>query len=138
MARHKWIGCQLGGSPANAESYEWIRYCKVCGMEDTCEDPLPECPGDGGDEMAENMVRITKRHYDALMVGGNHLANFLIGKGTGEMPNDYETYNDALNAHDPDYADAWAAWRAIMDIAIYSELPTFRAVPRTPEPPCSE
>ena len=42
---HKWTGCQMGGSPANAESYEWICYCSVCGMEDTCEDPLPPCPG---------------------------------------------------------------------------------------------
>ena len=49
MAEHVWTGCQLGGNPANAESYEWIRYCKVCGMEDTCEDPLPECPGEDED-----------------------------------------------------------------------------------------
>lgn len=43
---HKWTGMQLGGRPDEATSYEWIRYCSVCGMEDTCEDPLPECPGE--------------------------------------------------------------------------------------------
>lgn len=42
---HEWTGCQMGGNPANVESYEWVRYCKVCGMEDTCEDPQPPCPG---------------------------------------------------------------------------------------------
>lgn len=43
-AGHIWTGCRLGGHPANADSYEWVRYCQVCGMEDTCEDPLPPCP----------------------------------------------------------------------------------------------
>lgn len=43
---HKWVGQQQGGSPAEAGSYEWVRYCSVCGMEDTCEDPLPPCPGE--------------------------------------------------------------------------------------------
>ena len=45
MSEHRWVGRQLGGSPVNAESYEWVRYCEVCGMEDTCEDPLPPCVG---------------------------------------------------------------------------------------------
>lgn len=40
---HKWVGRQVGGSPFNAESYEWVRYCDICGIEDTCEDPLPPC-----------------------------------------------------------------------------------------------
>jgi len=43
--QHKWTGCRRGGSPAEADSYEWVRYCEVCGMEDTCEDPLPPCEG---------------------------------------------------------------------------------------------
>jgi len=43
---HQWTGCQQGGNPTEAGSYEWIRYCSVCGMEDTCEDPLPPCPGE--------------------------------------------------------------------------------------------
>ena len=41
---HKWTGCRRGGSPSEADSYEWVRYCEVCGMEDTCDDPLPDCP----------------------------------------------------------------------------------------------
>lgn len=46
LRSHKWIGRQRGGDPADAASYEWVRYCEECGMEDTCEDPLPECPDD--------------------------------------------------------------------------------------------
>jgi hypothetical protein len=41
--KHKWGGLQRGGSPSEAESLEYVRYCLVCGMEDTCEDPLPPC-----------------------------------------------------------------------------------------------
>lgn len=46
LRSHTWTGCQRGGSPSEAESYESVRYCSVCGMEDTCEDPLPPCPGE--------------------------------------------------------------------------------------------
>jgi hypothetical protein len=41
--QHKWTGCRRGGSPAEADSYEYVRYCEVCGIEDTCEYPLPPC-----------------------------------------------------------------------------------------------
>ena len=43
--KHRWGGCKLGGSPVEESSQEWVRYCEDCGMEDTCEDPLPPCPG---------------------------------------------------------------------------------------------
>lgn len=43
LRSHKWTGLQRGGNPADAGSYEWVRYCEVCGIEDTCEDPLPIC-----------------------------------------------------------------------------------------------
>jgi hypothetical protein len=45
LRSHKWVGQRRGGDPADAGSYEWVRYCEICGMEDTCEDPLPPCPG---------------------------------------------------------------------------------------------
>ena len=45
LRSHKWTGLQQGGNPAETGTYEWVRYCSVCGMEDTCEDPLPPCPG---------------------------------------------------------------------------------------------
>ncbi len=45
LRSHKWTGCQQGGSPSEVGTYEWVRYCSVCGMEDTCQDPLPPCPG---------------------------------------------------------------------------------------------
>lgn len=45
--KHKWIMQRTGGSPVNAEPYEWVRYCEVCGMEDTCEDEqMPPCEGE--------------------------------------------------------------------------------------------
>ncbi len=31
--QHKWVGRQTGGSPDMAESYEWVEYCDVCGVE---------------------------------------------------------------------------------------------------------
>ncbi len=30
---HEWTGKQLGGPPDMAESYEWVGYCKHCGLE---------------------------------------------------------------------------------------------------------
>lgn len=46
LRTHKWVGRLVGGNPANAESYEWVRYCEVCGIEDTCQDDLPPCMGE--------------------------------------------------------------------------------------------
>ena len=43
VTEHVWTGCQQGGSPVEESSTEWVRYCKNCGMEDTCEDPMPPC-----------------------------------------------------------------------------------------------
>ena len=40
---HKWSGCRRGGNPSESGSYEYVRFCEVCGIEDTCEDPLPPC-----------------------------------------------------------------------------------------------
>ena len=61
--KHRWGGCKLGGSPVEESSTIWVRYCEDCGMEDTCEDPLPPCPGpeqpapkQAGD-VVERMVR---------------------------------------------------------------------------------
>jgi len=46
MTEHKWKFQRVGGSPAEADSYEYVRFCEVCGMEDNCEDDLPPCEGD--------------------------------------------------------------------------------------------
>lgn len=41
---HKWTTRRQGGSPSDAGSYERVRYCEVCGMEDPGEDgPPTEC-----------------------------------------------------------------------------------------------
>ena len=42
LKSHKWTGCQ--SDPFNHPG-EYVRYCSVCGIEDTCEDSLPPCPG---------------------------------------------------------------------------------------------
>jgi hypothetical protein len=44
LRSHEWVGQRAAGDPAEEGSYEWVRYCKNCGMEDTCEDPMPPCP----------------------------------------------------------------------------------------------
>jgi hypothetical protein len=33
--QHRWVGKQMGGSPDMAESYEWVEYCDICGVENT-------------------------------------------------------------------------------------------------------
>lgn len=40
---HEWTGYKRGGDPADSGSVEYVRYCKNCGMEDTCEEPMPSC-----------------------------------------------------------------------------------------------
>lgn len=61
---HKWVGAQQGGHPAEASSCEWIRYCEVCGMEDTCEDPLPPCPGSLEQANARLTAQVAKLQQD--------------------------------------------------------------------------
>jgi hypothetical protein len=48
-----------------------------------------------------------------ILIGGNHLANALIGT---EIPNNFANYQEALAAHGQPYADMWVCWRAIMDV----------------------
>ena len=52
---------------------------------------------------------------NAVLVGGNHLANALLST---EDPAKYRhaEYNQVLEAHGQPYADMWAAWKAIMDL----------------------
>jgi hypothetical protein len=61
--KHKWTGCRRGGSPAEADSYEYVRYCEVCGMEDTCEDPLPPCVTPEQPSKHEQAVRDVANTY---------------------------------------------------------------------------
>jgi hypothetical protein len=35
--KHQWVGQQMGGPPDAAESYEWVCYCKACGIEHSGE-----------------------------------------------------------------------------------------------------
>lgn len=52
-----------------------------------------------------------------ILTGGNHLASFLIGKGC--FPNSYKSYEEVMALYGIDVADAWVAWRAIMDLSEY-------------------
>lgn len=31
--QHEWTGRQRGGHPADASSTEWVKFCKLCGIE---------------------------------------------------------------------------------------------------------
>jgi hypothetical protein len=44
MSKHKWVGKRLGGNPGEAGSYEFVRYCEICGWEDPGEDEISPCP----------------------------------------------------------------------------------------------
>jgi hypothetical protein len=33
--QHHWVGRQMGGPPNALGSYEWVKYCDVCGIERT-------------------------------------------------------------------------------------------------------
>jgi hypothetical protein len=47
LRSHAWLGArrEFKPGPYGTGSYEWVRYCSACGMEDTCEDSMPPCPG---------------------------------------------------------------------------------------------
>jgi hypothetical protein len=51
---------------------------------------------------------------DAVMIGGNHLANWLLGKSI--FPEIYKDYDAVLEAHGHEVADVWAGWKGIMDL----------------------
>lgn len=41
---HDWVTQRQGGNPANIESYEWVTYCSLCGMEYPGDDAdIPAC-----------------------------------------------------------------------------------------------
>lgn len=61
-------------------------------------------------------VKSKRTPIEQVLVGGNHLASFLIGKGIS--PEHYDSYDQVLNLHGSDIADVWVAWRAIMDLSI--------------------
>ena len=52
---------------------------------------------------------------DGIMIGGNHLANVLVGMLGGGFAKDYPIELDAINDFVPREAyDIWVCWRAIM------------------------
>ena len=62
-------------------------------------------------------MNITDKQYEDLLVAGNHLASFLINHGI--LPNNYSTYEQALENNGIDYADVWVGWKAIMGIRVW-------------------
>jgi hypothetical protein len=48
-----------------------------------------------------------------ILVGGNHLANMLIGHYC--YPDQQTSYEQVLRDFGPDCADVWICWKAIMD-----------------------
>lgn len=94
---HKWTGLQQGGSPSEEGSYEWVRYCKLCGMEDSGEDNLPPCPADPshlindfGDNALLNAVRSCwLARAAALYDVGEHLTAQAYEAGAGLLVDAY-------------------------------------------------
>lgn len=40
---HKWVSRRMGGNPSDAESYEYVCFCDVCGDELTEENRNGPC-----------------------------------------------------------------------------------------------
>jgi hypothetical protein len=82
---HQWTGCRRGGDPTDAGSAEYVRYCSVCGMEDTCKDPLPPCPGHRIEIMlhARSLVDLIHKLCLALCDWQADRSQYLIEKLTG-------------------------------------------------------
>ena len=54
-------------------------------------------------------------YIDAVMVGGNHLADVLISLGVDVASWRHSEYEEVRREHGQTAADVWVAWRAIMD-----------------------
>lgn len=52
-----------------------------------------------------------------VLTGGNHLASAMIGGGV--HPTMYHSYAEVLEECGQPFADMWAAWRSIMNLAEY-------------------
>lgn len=50
-----------------------------------------------------------------IMIGGNHLASYLIGKMGGKMPNDFNDWNEVRINFGMDVSDVWICWKSIMN-----------------------
>lgn len=72
--KHKWKGTQLGGSPDEAASYEWISVCDNCGDEQSAENTDEQCEA-GQREVAKQAA------FDAVKDG--HFGCFQLGPGCG-------------------------------------------------------
>jgi hypothetical protein len=62
-------------------------------------------------------VPTTTTEYERVLIGGNHLANALIGIIGGNLP-DYRRvdFSTVLEKFGQPAADMWVAWVAIMDL----------------------
>lgn len=66
--------------------------------------------------MKADELHVAYRNYripEAILRGGNHLANLLIGWGLPIESQDAD-YQDVLAKRGQPYADVWACWSAIM------------------------
>lgn len=60
-----------------------------------------------------------KEEIEKVMIGGNHLASYLLGHNCD--PVRYDSYEQVQSLCNQDCADVWVAWRAIMDLRNYYE-----------------
>jgi hypothetical protein len=55
--------------------------------------------------------------FHNVLVGGNHLADYLISAGC--IPSNYRSEDEVRQHHGISLADIWVAWKAIMDARPY-------------------
>lgn len=65
--------------------------------------------------MSGGAQRPSWEYIDAVMVGGNHLADVLMRLGVDVVSWRRGEYEDVRREHGQTAADVWVAWRAIMD-----------------------
>ena len=54
-----------------------------------------------------------KRRLEICMIGGNHLANYLLGKNI--IPDRIKTHLEAQEQLNNDDYDVWCCWNALME-----------------------
>ncbi|MDE2106846.1 MAG: hypothetical protein KGL39_57050 [Patescibacteria group bacterium] len=62
---HVWVGQRSGGDPTEASSAEFVRYCQVCGSEDTGEEDF--------DLICDHICKcghLESRHFETMDADG--------------------------------------------------------------------
>ncbi len=79
-------------------------------------------------------MNVSNKAYENVLISGNHLASLLIGLGyIPKFPCDHD-YEFVRSHHGLTAADAWVAWRAIMELREASSLEPQQTLKPLPSP----